>query len=916
MMHRTWLSFLCTSWILGACDAEFTRYRDTAEPSATIETSSGTRSMVEENVLPGTTAWKLNPIFVVETDYVDETNGSVDYSATRTSNIRIQGYVQNLGDQRAMSFKAGDTVKFYIDSSADGGGHDYTGSIEIYRLGYYGGLGGRFITRIDNFTLISQPESTIVKDVTAHDGLPLGTGLVECNWTSNASWVVPGPTAAKSGVYLAKLILKEGNTVKGESHVPFVIRDDSAKSAILFVTSDATWQAYNSWGKYSLYTRLDASGNVMYLSYAAFMVSYKRPFDNKIDLFDLEIDNLMFYEQYGFDVTYSSFSDIERAFDDLSSSNASVKQAGKDFLSSHGAILSHGHDEYWSQQHKSGLEYARDTAGTSLLFTSGNDSFWKTRWLSALAVGSSVPVRYDTLVSFKESYNTNANNNVYANNYCAGSRRDQTNGGLNPWTGAWADYRPVNTTERNTINAENSILGTKFIAIPPSATAEAYVTHIQIPEYIGQTRYWRNTTIPSVGELNIPLGDEWDTDDRKNDDSGHHPRPTGVVGLSSTTVTFPDVDALFFTNGILHPSSEWSKDPIPGSTTCDYSVPHGGCPHDPMDTCPYGSPSMDTSPEFNTATHNMTYYRAASGAWVFSAGTTAWAGGMDSLSESGTTGDVNAQQLIVNILSDAGIQPADESLYPPGYDSSKLFSSVGLVRSAHSVDNDAPRITYYVAGPNLNEYTVTFVADDTSGKVVAMEVSTDGGIVWYPRDTTPATDSALICSITVGTDFILRVIDDSGNYQDFVYPFSQVAQNVASNSFPLPPDTKMRPVLAAASDTGVSDHDHVTDHDNSDSSKTLTFTINIPAGFSGVNLYVSDKADGNNLNILGAALRYSNPGQPDDGVTTFTTVPATSGFFKLKKGMNYIFAVPGIVVNGQTILLPSFKSTVVGVLVE
>ena len=35
--------------------------------------------------------------------------------------------------------------------------------------------------------------------------------------------------------------------------IPFIVRDDSSTSNIVFQTSDTTWQAYNAWGGASLY---------------------------------------------------------------------------------------------------------------------------------------------------------------------------------------------------------------------------------------------------------------------------------------------------------------------------------------------------------------------------------------------------------------------------------------------------------------------------------------------------------------------------------------------------------------------------------------------------------------------------------------------------------------------------------------
>ena len=38
-----------------------------------------------------------------------------------------------------------------------------------------------------------------------------------------------------------------------------------------------------------------------------------------------------------------------------------------------------GHDEYWSGEQRANVEAARD-AGVNLLFMSGNQVYWDTRW--------------------------------------------------------------------------------------------------------------------------------------------------------------------------------------------------------------------------------------------------------------------------------------------------------------------------------------------------------------------------------------------------------------------------------------------------------------------------------------------------------------------------------------------------------
>ena len=92
------------------------------------------------------------------------------------------------------------------------------------------------------------------------------TGLVDAgNWSVTDSWTVPAN--ATSGVYVANVI--DGSEV---FQIPFIIRDDSSHSDIVFQTSDETWQAYNAWGGNNLY-----GGTGPGFQGAAYAVSYNRP---------------------------------------------------------------------------------------------------------------------------------------------------------------------------------------------------------------------------------------------------------------------------------------------------------------------------------------------------------------------------------------------------------------------------------------------------------------------------------------------------------------------------------------------------------------------------------------------------------------------------------------------------------------
>ena len=197
-------------------------------------------------------------------------------------------------------------------------------------------------------------------------------------------------------------------------------------------------------------------------------------------------------------------------------------------------------------------------------------------------------------------------------------------------------------------------------------------------------RFWRNTSIADSqpGEtaslLSTYLGPEWNSDQ----DNGF--RPAGLIDLSETTVA-TDFQVL------------------------DYSTNASG-------------PGI--------ATHNLTLYRAPSGALVFGAGSMFWSWALDSnhppLGAQNPPPDPNVQQAMVNLFAEMGVQPAT--------------LQASLVAASRSTDTVAPSVTLTEldvngSGSNMT-LSLTGSASDLGGGIVAgVEVSTDGGAQWHPSAT-------------------------------------------------------------------------------------------------------------------------------------------------------------------------------------
>ena len=561
----------------------------------------------------------------------------------------LVGFATNMSVNRgtSVSFKVTDTTATPYQ-------------ISIYRLGYYGGLGAALKTTIASPTIQAQP-APITDSV---------TGLIDCgNWSVSASWSVPA--AATSGVYIADLV-KSGKAV---SQIPFIVRNDASKSAILYQTSDTTWEAYNSYGGNSLYEANGSSAQDSGNTPRAAAVSYNRPFINRGEsggplegyLFSDEYPMIRWLESNGYDVSYEAEVDTARAGVNLKN---------------HKIFMSSGHDEYWSPEQRANVQAARD-AGVSLAFFSANEVFWKTRW-SASSDGSNTA--YRTITCYKETL--------------ADGKIDPSSA----WTGTWRDPRFSPPADGGT--PENALSGQLFMVNGIRNDA------ITVPATDAGLRFWRNTSIASLGAGQVAtlpagtLGYEWDEDV----DNGF--RPAGEIDLSSTTL---DVSPKLLQ---------------------DYGSNYGS----------------------GVAHHSLTFYRAASGAKVFAAGTTQWSWGLDATHDrAGTPVSHDMQQATVNLLADMGAQPSTVH--------------AGLIKTAASLDTTAPTTkitspTPSAAFTNGVAVTITGTGTDTGGGIVAgVEVSTDGGSTWHPAVGTSSWSYTWIPRANGIVKIMSRATDDSGNIE-------------------------------------------------------------------------------------------------------------------------------------------------------
>ena len=135
-----------------------------------------------ENANPGTTDWQL-------------TNPAL--------NREIEGYAS------LTSVNVGNSISFFVSTAAP----SYT--MDVYRLGWYGGTGARQMVPTISRT-------GVLQTTPAADSF----GRFECNWTS--PYVLSIPANWVSGIYLVKLTASTGH----QSYIQFVVREDARASAI------------------------------------------------------------------------------------------------------------------------------------------------------------------------------------------------------------------------------------------------------------------------------------------------------------------------------------------------------------------------------------------------------------------------------------------------------------------------------------------------------------------------------------------------------------------------------------------------------------------------------------------------------------------------------------------------------------
>lgn len=354
------LSLSFTTHVRAQTVPEQTGYSSQTESSSAVTTGLSSNPIVDENALPGTPGWRI-----------DVNNRAMGYE--------IGGYIP------MPSVTQGSSIPVHINRTGADATQAYT--VEVFRLGWYGGVGARRVygpaTETGGGSNLPIAQVTVVE-----------TGLYETNWpvgftlatqTDGVPWT--------TGSFAIRLTSSSGKQV----YVPFTLKT-TTPSDFWLLQSHLTWQVYNevtlrdgnslyNWGTrfvttrncnwwfgstclwWGGYTIRDTLPQLPNYGDTAMQVSFKRPYgpwfrisDGAGETLYYEWPLIMWLEREGFNVSYGADFDLEFA-----PVPAGVR-----------SVILPAHSEYWTEAMRDNLEAAQ-ASGVGLLSFGANQMYWRGR---------------------------------------------------------------------------------------------------------------------------------------------------------------------------------------------------------------------------------------------------------------------------------------------------------------------------------------------------------------------------------------------------------------------------------------------------------------------------------------------------------------------------------------------------------
>jgi len=222
--------------------------------------------------------------------------------------------------------------------------------VEAFRMGWYHGAQARRIWASGR--VVGHPQRGPL--------ISARTNMVRAPWRPSLTVQTPGWPA---GSYLLRLDAASGV----QRFVPVTVRSASTAGAVVLINDVTTWQAYNLWGGYDLYTGPGGFAD------RAREVSFDRPYDG--NSYDSGAEWFMSFDQPA--IAVAEKTGVPLAYE----TDVDVDQ-DPGLLHGARALISLGHDEYYSAAMRNRLMAARD-AGVNVAFLGANAVFRHIRFASS-----------------------------------------------------------------------------------------------------------------------------------------------------------------------------------------------------------------------------------------------------------------------------------------------------------------------------------------------------------------------------------------------------------------------------------------------------------------------------------------------------------------------------------------------------
>jgi hypothetical protein len=277
-------------------------------------------------------------------------NGNPGTSAWRISHEGAPDAIEGYAGQ--VSVLPGQPVRLFVSTTSP------RFRVEAFRMGWYGGKQARLVWR----------SGSVRGRVQTAPRISAGTHMVTAPWRPSLTVRTSG---WPPGAYLLRLDASSG----AQRYVPITVRSASTAGKVVILDGVTTWQAYNRWGGYSLYDGPDGLP-----SDRGYAVSFDRPYDgNGATLFlAFEQPAIALAERTGVPLAYETDVDLDEH---------------PHLLDGARAVISLGHDEYYSQAMRTALMNARDK-GTNIAFLGANAIYRHIRFASTALGADRVIICY------------------------------------------------------------------------------------------------------------------------------------------------------------------------------------------------------------------------------------------------------------------------------------------------------------------------------------------------------------------------------------------------------------------------------------------------------------------------------------------------------------------------------------------